>query len=288
MTSTAAMQQPAAARWAGWLTMARISNAPTVVSNVLAGAAIAGRADVAVIAEVAVAMVLFYTAGMLLNDVCDYQWDQSHRPDRPLVAGTVSRQAALIATIALFAVGGALLALVSPRALVSGVILAAFIVAYDSWHKTNPFSPLVMGACRVMVYVTAFVSLTWPPTLLLALGSILLLLHLIGLTALAKSEVKPSVTNYWPAAVLFVPGLYFLFSAPILAIANIAWVGFSIRTVYRKEDRRIGLAIGRLIAGISLLDALIIAAVGGSLSWIALAALAFGLTLLLQRFVEGT
>jgi hypothetical protein len=286
--TTATMQQPAAARWAGWLTMARISNSPTVASDVLAGAALAGGSDPTVIALVAAAMVLFYTAGMLLNDICDYHWDQSHRPDRPLVAGAVSRHAAVIATIALFVVGSALLTIGSPRALLSGIVLIGFIIVYDTWHKTNPLSPLVMGACRAMVYVTAYVAFAWPPTLLLALGSIFLLLHLIGLTAIAKSEVRPSVTNYWPAAILFVPGLYFLFSVPVLAIANMAWVGFSLRTVYRRDDRRIGLAIARLIAGISLLDALIIASVGGPPLGIALAIAAFGLTLLLQRYVEGT
>jgi UbiA prenyltransferase family len=282
------MRQPAAARWAGWLTMARISNSPTVVSNVLAGAALAGGADPGSIALLAVAMVVFYTAGMLLNDVCDYGWDLTHRPDRPLVRGLVSYRAAVMATIALFALGLLLLWPLGVRTLISGVILSGFIVLYDTWHKTNPLSPLVMGACRVMVYVTAFVSVAWPPTLLLTLGSLFLLLHLIGLTALAKSEARPSVADYWPAAVLFLPGLYFILSSPILAVANMAWVGFSVRTVYRRHDRRIGLAIGRLIAGISLLDALIIAAVGGSLAWIALAVLAFGLTLLLQRYVEGT
>ena len=61
----------------GYLALARISNSPTVVSDALAGAALAGALwpDSRVVA-VAVAMVLFYTAGMFLNDVCDLAIDR--------------------------------------------------------------------------------------------------------------------------------------------------------------------------------------------------------------------
>ena len=89
-------------RLSAWLTLARISNSPTVVSNVLVGAAIAGATQLdGTIAALAVAMVAFYTAGMFLNDVCDYSWDLQHRPDRPLVVGVVTRPAVLTATVVL-------------------------------------------------------------------------------------------------------------------------------------------------------------------------------------------
>jgi hypothetical protein len=58
--------------------------------------------------------------------------------------------------------------------------------------------------------------------------------------------------------------------------------------VYRRTERRIGAAIARLIAGISLIDLLVLAAVGAPPPTLVLALLAFGLTLLLQRYVEGT
>src|SRR5204863_5458103 len=141
-------------------------------------------------------------AGMLLNDVCDYGWDTTHRPDRPLVVGAVSRQAALAATVALFAVGEVLLWLVGPRPVAAGLLLIGLIVLYDVWHKSNPLSPLVMAGCRLMVYVGAFVAFAWPPTTLLAICGGLLVLHLVGLTAIAKSEARPNVVGYWPAALL--------------------------------------------------------------------------------------
>lgn len=277
------------ARLHAWLTLARVSNAPTVASDVLAGAAIARAFEPsAAIGLLVVAMVSFYTAGMLLNDLCDYRWDRAHRPDRPLVQGIVSRPAVTVATAVLFGLGSGLLWLVSTRALLAGLVLIGCIVAYDVWHKTNPLSPLVMAACRLMVYMTAFVAFAWPPTPLLWIGGALLVLHLVGLTAIAKSEARPAVTGYWPAVLLFVPPLFFLPQVPLLALVEAAWVGYSIRFVYRRTGRQIGAAIARLIAGISLLDLLIMAAAGAPPVMLALALVCFGLTLFFQRYVEGT
>jgi 4-hydroxybenzoate polyprenyltransferase len=289
MTSAGTVVGQRSGGFAGWLTMARISNSPTVATNVLAGAALAGvvSPDAAVLL-LAIAMVVFYTAGMLLNDVCDYGWDMTHRPDRPLVTGAVSRQAALIATVGLFVLGLVLLALVSIAAVLAGLVLIGLIVLYDVWHKTNPLSPLVMAGCRLMVYVGAFVAFAWPPTLLLAICGGLLVLHLVGLTAIAKSEARPNVVGYWPAALLFVAPVYFALFAPLLALADAIWIGATVRYVYRATDRRIGTAIARLIAGISLLDALVLARMDAPPQWIVVALLGFGLTMFLQRYVEGT
>jgi 4-hydroxybenzoate polyprenyltransferase len=220
--------------------MARISNSPTVASNVLAGAALAGMVEPRPqIALLIVAMVAFYTAGMLFNDYCDYGWDLVHRPDRPLVQGVVSRQAALIGTLALFGIGEALLLPLGIAPVIGGLLLIGCIVLYDTWHKSNPLSPLVMAACRLMVYVIAFVAFAWPPNLTLALGGAALVLYLVGVTAIAKR------------------------GAP-------------------------GRVVAPLLAGISILDAIVLAVMQAPLPWIGMAVLCFGLTLFFQRYVEGT
>jgi 4-hydroxybenzoate polyprenyltransferase len=287
--SIAGIPNPTLPRLGGWLTLARISNAPTVASNVLAGGAVAGSLEPsASVGLLAVAMVAFYTAGMLLNDVCDFAWDTVHRPDRPLVQGVVSRSAALTATTVLFVIGSVMLWLIGLRPLLSGLVLIGCIVVYDTWHKSNPLSPVIMAACRLLVYVTAFVAFAWPPTPMLFIAGGLLVVHLIGLTALAKSESRPTVIGYWPTALLALPPLYFAVQVPLLAIAEAAWVGYSVSFVYRQTERRIGAAIARLIAGISLVDLLVLAAVDAPPLMLGLALIAFLLTLLLQRYVEGT
>lgn len=277
---------------AGYLALARISNSPTVVSNVLAGAALAGvtRPD-ATVALLAVAMVLFYTAGMVLNDVCDYEYDCRRRPTRPLPAGVVSRSAAAALVVALFALGGGLLWLAGPGAFLSGLVLIGLIVLYDVWHKTNPLSPLVMAGCRLLVYVTAFAAFAWPPGGGLLLAGGLLLLYLVGLTAIAKSEDGPALAKYWPAALLFLPPLVLAVQMPhpallVLPLLVAGWVASSITVVYRPQ-RDIGGAIARLIAGIALVDGLVLAT-AGALAGVALALAAFGLTLFFQRYIQGT
>jgi 4-hydroxybenzoate polyprenyltransferase len=285
--------QPLRATLNGWLTSARISNSPTVVTDVLAGAALAGVGTPgAAVVLLSAALVLFYTAGMFLNDVCDFAWDLRHRPDRPLPTGVVARSSALAAVVVLFGVGSALLWAVGPAAFASGLVLIALIAIYDRWHKNNPLSPLVMAGCRLMVYVTAFVAFTWPPSPALVVAGGLLVAYLVGLTAIAKSETRPTVVGYWPAALLFLPPLYFatrlgVGPALVLPLLVAVWVVYCLTFVYRARTRSIGAAIGRLIAGISLVDGLVLASAGAFESvWLAVAG--FGLTLFFQRYVEGT
>ncbi len=286
------LHRPWSQRLHGYLSLARISNSPTVGSNVLAGAALAGVLQPgARTAALVLAMVLFYTAGMFLNDLCDYSIDRVQRPERPLPRGVVSLSEARLAVAALFGVGLLLLWSISMLAFLSGLLLVALIALYDVWHKENPLSPLIMASTRLMVYVTAFLAYSSELSSGLLLAGCMLVLYLIGLTYIAKTETRPALTAYWPAVLLFLPLGYW---APRLSIEALpllllfgAWVAYSISFVYRSMDRSIGGAIARLIAGISLLDGLALASVG-SAAGVALALLAFGATLFLQSFIKGT
>lgn len=279
------------ARAGSHLALARLSNAPTVVSNVLAGVALASVvAPVTVGGTVllAVAMVFFYTAGMYLNDLFDLDIDRRERPERPLPSGRLSKSEALGVTVFLFSVGTFCLALLGTAPLVSGLVLVALIVAYDAWHKTNPLSPIVMASTRMMVYITAFVAFAPTVSLALIFWTLLLGLYIVGLTYIAKTETS-SLTGYWPAALLFLPAVVGALSLPWsgfwLPLAFALWVAYSVSFVYM--TRTIGQAIGQLIAGVSLLDALVILLFGtlGGTVW---ALVAFGSTLFLQRFIRGT
>jgi UbiA prenyltransferase family len=334
------LRQRAVQRIGGHLAAARISNSPTVVSNVLAGAALAGGLhDVPALLLVGVAMVCLYTAGMYLNDVFDYASDCIRRPQRPLPLGLVSRREAAVVGAGLLALGSVLLLPLGPAAFASGVALVAVIVAYDLWHKTNPLSPLVMAACRIMVYVTAYLALgpalgganASPVPLLVA--CVLLGSYLVGLTYVSKVEdqwaatrpVRPADSepasrvlgepvegptarlahrerigdpvgrvflHYWPAVLVLLPVAYFAAFAASGWVAGLlgfftAWAVSALSLVYRPANRDIGGAIGRLIAGISLLDGLVLVASGWGVG-VVVALLAFGGTHVLQRYVKGT
>ena len=79
---------PRRSRVRAYFLLSRVSNLPTIWSNVLAGTVVSGagpeRRSLIVVAS---GVSLLYTAGMLLNDAFDMKWDAEHRPDRPLPAG---------------------------------------------------------------------------------------------------------------------------------------------------------------------------------------------------------
>ena len=75
------------------LRLGRVSNLPTVWTNVLAATVLAGGAwQNARTALVLVAMSLFYVGGMYLNDYFDRAIDARERPDRPIPGGRHLRE----------------------------------------------------------------------------------------------------------------------------------------------------------------------------------------------------
>ncbi|HLY88157.1 MAG TPA: UbiA family prenyltransferase, partial [Acetobacteraceae bacterium] len=72
------------------LKLGRVSNLPTVWSNVLTGMALAGAAtaDCRLLILV-VSLSLFYIGGMFLNDAFDHGFDAKARPERPIPSGQV-------------------------------------------------------------------------------------------------------------------------------------------------------------------------------------------------------
>jgi 4-hydroxybenzoate polyprenyltransferase len=136
----------------------RVSNLPTVWSNVLAAALLCGApfSPIALI-SLMFSLSLFYCGGMALNDVCDSEVDRQQRASRPIPAGSISRRDAFLAAVLLFSAAFALLLTLPHYAagVCAGVVLVACILLYDLFHKANPLSVLVMAACRSMVYVVS-------------------------------------------------------------------------------------------------------------------------------------
>jgi hypothetical protein len=73
----------------------------------------------------------------------------------------------------------------------------------------------------------------------------------------------------------------------LLLALFVVWTAYAASFVYRTERRSIGRAVGYLIAGIALLDALALAVVG-SVIGVGIALAAWGTTLVLQRYIKGT
>jgi 4-hydroxybenzoate polyprenyltransferase len=288
--------------WAVALRLGRVSNLPTVWTNTLAGIGLAGgSATDPRTVPLLVALSLFYVAGMYLNDAYDAEIDARERPERPIPSGQVSAATVFAAGFGMMAVGLALLVWVGFGAaagtglgpVMGGLGLGAAIVLYNRRHKDNPLSPVLMGLCRVLVYVTAGLAVAdeLPPALLT--GALLLLCYLIGLTYVAKQETLGEVRNLWPLLFLGAPLVYALAQAlhgpgaAVLSFAFILWVAVALWFLRRRQPGDVPRAVISLIAGIALLDAVLIAGTG-ALAIAGLAVAGFLLTLLLQRFVPGT
>ena len=275
------------------LALGRVSNLPTVWTNTLAGALLVGARPGPEFALVVLAFSLFYTGGMFLNDAFDSPWDARERPERPIPSGAAGAREVFLWGFALLAAGVLLLTLFGAEAAMAGMALAGVIIFYDWNHKANPLGPVVMGLCRVLIYVGAALCYTAFLPGQLWLGAAALLCYLIGLTYIAKQETLARVENLWPLAFLAVPVLYgawLIASAPLVApfwVLFCGWMAVALWFLRRRRRGDIPRAVVSLIAGISLLDALLIA--GSGLPELALAALAgFGVTLFFQRYVAGT
>lgn len=237
-------------RWRTALRLGRISNLPTVCSNVTAATVLAGAAAPSGgMLALAVACSSFYVGGMFLNDAFDREHDARVRPDRPIPAGAVAASDVLVVGFGLLAAGLVLTATIARAmrpdavgaAIAAASALAGAILLYDVWHKGNPIAPLLMGLCRVLVYVTTAATLvgTLPGAVLV--GALAILAYLIVLTAVARHPVLGAR-----------PGL-----------------------------------VAVLIAGIALVDGAA-AALAGRPDLALVCVGAFGLTLVLQRWVAGT
>jgi 4-hydroxybenzoate polyprenyltransferase len=170
-----------------YLRLGRVSNLPTVWTNVLAGAVLAGG-DVrpTTLAALCAIASLFYTAGMFLNDAFDREIDARERPERPIPAGEISAAEVFAIGFGMLAAGIWLLSRFGGHASLAGLALAGAIVLYDAWHKRNPLSPVIMGACRALVYVVAAVATTGrlPPAAIA--GAVALWAYIVGLTVVAR------------------------------------------------------------------------------------------------------
>jgi heme O synthase-like polyprenyltransferase len=278
------------------LRLGRVSNLPTVWTNVIAGATIASAAaNVGDVALIGLAMTAFYVGGMYLNDYFDRDIDARERPGRPIPAGEISAGAVSAIGFALLAIGLTLLAPFGLLTVTWGLVLAGAIVLYDAWHKGNVFAPVIMGVCRALVYLAAGAAVSGEISFALVAGAIALAAHIIGLTYAAKQENLNEIGRLWPLAVLVGP---LLFALPDLANGWLVVVGClllcaadiaAVRLLaQRASPDAVPRAVSMLIAAICLVDALAVARYGGGILLACFCASGYLLTRLFQAVIPGT
>ena len=274
------------------LKLGRVSNLPTVWTNALAGAVLTGQGSLPVVVVSGLALTLFYTGGMWLNDAFDAEIDARERANRPIPMGEIGVGVVFAGGFALLGLGVALAFLMGQTAGLVGIALAIAIVLYDWLHKRTALSPVIMGVTRFFCYLlpgAAIGALVGP----VILGGIGLLAYVVGLTFAAKKEAYDRLDTVWPLAVLAIPLLYALVQTGFGLLAMLIWAALlavilmALRLLMRRARGDVPKAVVTMIAGISLYDAVLIAGAGhGLLALLAVAG--FAGTLALQRLVAGT
>jgi hypothetical protein len=174
------------------------------------------------------------------------------------------------------------------------LLLTGCILLYNLTHKLAGGAPVLMGACRLLVYlVSASVArqevagnVVWAG---LALAS-----YVMGLSWLARQESGREPAPYWPGLLLAAPLVLAGLSddgltrqtGNILSLVLIVWVLWAVRHAFWRAEPKVGYAVARLLAGITLVDLLAVADLTRPLAGLFL--VWFVLALLWQRYIPAT
>ncbi len=193
-----------------YLQLFRAPNVFTAIADVAMGFVFAtgGTQPTVGFVCLVVSSCLLYTAGMILNDVYDFDVDKQERPSRPLPSGRISRGRAQSLGYGMLLVGvllaGSVGLFVNIEASVvwkSGAIaacLAASVVAYDKVLKKTALGPFAMGACRFFNVLLGMSLVSSGDITTLGFTSVELIVaggigtYIVGVTWFARTEARDS------------------------------------------------------------------------------------------------
>ena len=217
-----------------WLELFRISNLPTVWTNIAAGAAIGcmviPRDAFTYVTVVAIILAILagtclYSGGMVLNDVFDIDTDRKERPDRPIPSGRIPEQSAglvgwglLLAGIGFAGfsgMGGILLPVVA-------LVIAVLSVLYNGLHERTAWAIAALALCRALLYPLGALACAgiqaFDASALLLIGVIGggAFVHTVALSLVARGEMQSQTRHgvlargYGTIALAIPPGMVLL------------------------------------------------------------------------------
>lgn len=276
----------------------RIPNVFTAFADVALGACAAAAVLPSVPVEFWLAYVVLalasgslYLAGMVWNDVFDYEEDKRARPFRPLPSRRVRIATAMFLGVLLFVVGLLLACTAGLLAqeewnhepFVYALGIVAGVLIYDGGAKRTPFGPLAMGACRflnVLFGLSLIPEAALPIEYRLHLAAVVGF-YIVGVTWFARTEESRSRTSdlVLAACVVALALLVALllrarlynaegpakplaalgtFAFPYLLVAFAFLVGRPVvRAVADRSPRTVQRAVKRCVLGLVALDAVL-------------------------------
>ncbi|MCW5551458.1 MAG: UbiA family prenyltransferase [Verrucomicrobiae bacterium] len=249
------------------LILGRVSNLPTVWSNCLAGWWLGGGGNLEKFPFLFIGTTLLYIGGMFLNDAFDATFDQQHRRERPIPSGAIERNTVWKLGFVWLGLGELSLLWLGPVSAATGVALALCILVYNAVHKLFTLSPVLMGACRFLVYVLAASTGVFGITGRALWSGVALGVYVVGLSGLARKESSRGPTPRWPVVLLSAPILLALLMNPadyrepalLVSLVLALWVVRCLRTAFWTTDVNVGRTVSGLLAGIVFVDWLAVA-----------------------------
>ena len=286
------------------LLLGRTSNLPTVWSNclaawLLAGGAFSQAADIQRFAWLNAGATFLYLAGMFLNDAFDVKFDREHRAERPIPSGAISAKAVWVLGIAEMILGLACVVWLNTTAALCALALVGSILWYDWLHKKISWSPLIMGLCRLFLYLLTGAVATGALSIPVVLGSVALFAYIVGLSNIASKEATKGCVNSWPCWLLLLP-LILAFTLPYLpeselriktglivaALLYLLWTIRSLLFTFKAMIPQYGRTVSGLLAGIVLFDFLLAASQNLQLGLVFF--VLFSSSLIFQKFIPAT
>jgi len=280
-----------------FLALGRVSNLPTVWTNCLAGWWLGSKAwdiETKTLPLLLAGATLLYIGGMFLNDAFDADFDAQFRRERPIPSGAVSERTVLKAGLAMLAAGVAGLSCLGWTTAILAVMLAGCIILYNAIHKMLTVSPVLMAACRFLLYLVAASTGSDGVTGAAVWCGLALGAYIVGLSYVAGRESTRAAVQYWPCIFLGAPILLalimntndYLKDALLLSAVLGLWIARELRHTFWAGARNIGRTVSGLLAAITIVDWLAVADVPRPVAAVFVAM--FLLALLLQRFVPAT
>lgn len=209
-----------------YIELCRISNLPTIWSNVLAAVILSGEPfSWSAFTALALSLSLFYSAGMALNDICDAGIDRIQRPVRPIPSGRITLRAAYLLTGGLL-VAAFMLLLTFPHksAVAGGFVLLLLIILYDRYHKGHPASVLLMAACRAMVYVVSAYALAGMVSGIVLTAAMIQFGYIVCISVTARYENRRPTPFPFPVIPLMLAGICLVDGIFLAVVMSPIWL----------------------------------------------------------------
>ncbi len=299
-----------------YLQLFRLPNLFTAIADVMMGFLFVHQSlqPVSRFGCLVAASCLLYTAGMVLNDVFDYEIDRRERPERPLPSGRISRTTASALGWGMLVLGASVAWGGGVRSGCVATCLAVAIVLYDAVLKPTWLGPLAMGSCRMLNvllgmsllvdgdpdFAFGFSADQW----MVAAG---IGVYIVGVTWFARSEARTSQRGPLMLGLgIMLAGIGLLAAfpllrsptAPLMFTSAIVWpclllllmvsvVRRCALAIARPEPQLVQMAVKQSILSLIVLDAAVCLAVSGPI-WAMLVLALLLPTVLLGRWVYST